>query len=329
MNKSLLLIALTFLVFNISCKKSPTSSSTNTAPVASFSITPTSGTVDTVFDFDATVSSDIEDATSVLEVRWDWNNDGTWDVNYNVTKTATYKFASEGNYTVKLEVKDSEGLTNTTTKTITVLIANVTDIDGNVYNTIQIGNQVWMAENLKVMHYRNGEVIQNVTDNTQWSNLSTGAYCSYENSVSNISIYGLLYNWSAVDDSRGLAPAGWHIPSDEEWKHLEMYLGMSQTEADDTGSRGTDEGSKLKSTSGWYNNGNGTNESGFTALPGGYRGNYNGNFYNMGDYTFFWSSTETNSINAGARELDYDESGVYRYYDFDKGYGFSVRCVRD
>ena len=120
MKNILLILALTIIIFNISCKKSPTSSSTNTAPVASFSITPTSGTVDTVFDFNATGSSDIEDATSVLEVRWDWENDGTWDTNFSTTKTATHQYATVGTHTIKLEVKDSGGMTNTTTKYLVV-----------------------------------------------------------------------------------------------------------------------------------------------------------------------------------------------------------------
>lgn len=124
-NKSLLLIVLTFLVFNISCKKNPTSSentngTANTAPIASFVINPTSGTIDTVFDFDATGSSDNEDATTVLQVRWDWDNDGVWDTDYSTTKTATHQYSTVGTYTVKLEVKDSAGLTNTTTKTVSI-----------------------------------------------------------------------------------------------------------------------------------------------------------------------------------------------------------------
>lgn len=146
----------------------------------------------------------------------------------------------------------------------------VTDIDGNVYQTIKIGNQWWMAENLKVTHYRNGNAIPNVTSYFSWRDLSSGAYCAYNNDNGNADAYGMIYNWYwyAVDDSRNIAPIGWHVPTDEEWKELEMYLGLSQTEADDTGYRGTDEGDKLKATTGWYNNGNGTNESGFTALPG-------------------------------------------------------------
>ena len=148
----------------------------------------------------------------------------------------------------------------------------VTDIDGNTYQTVKIGDQWWMAENLKVTCYRNGDAIPNITDGTTWASLSTGAYCEYNNDINNVATYGRLYNWYAVTDSRNIAPAGWHVPSDAEWKQLEMYLGMSQSEADATGWRGTDEGGKLKEvgTMHWNSPNTGaTNESGFTALPGG------------------------------------------------------------
>ncbi|KAA3617882.1 MAG: hypothetical protein D8M58_04120 [Calditrichaeota bacterium] len=204
----------------------------------------------------------------------------------------------------------------------------VTDIDGNVYKTVKIGDQWWMAENLKVTRYSNGEAIPNVTDNSEWSNLSTGAYCAYENADSNISIYGLLYNWYAVLDARNIAPAGWHIPTDEEWKELEMHLGMSQSEADDTFWRGTDEGSKLKSESGWYNNGNSTNLSGFSALPGGYRNYSSGSFSFLSNDGLWWSSTEFYSYYVWSRDLHYNHSDVHRGGN-DVRSGFSVRCVRD
>jgi uncharacterized protein (TIGR02145 family) len=204
----------------------------------------------------------------------------------------------------------------------------VTDIDGNVYHTVTIGSQVWMVENLKVTHYRNGDVIQNVTDNTQWANLTTGAYCNYNNDSNNALTYGRLYNWYAVNDARKIAPAGWHVPTDAEWKQLEMYLGMSQSQADAAGWRGTDQGSQLKNSSGWYNNGNGINSSGFSALPGGYR-EYGGTFIYVGYYAVFWSSTESSSSSAWSRALYYDLSDVDRYYGDYKRYGFSVRCLRD
>jgi uncharacterized protein (TIGR02145 family) len=150
----------------------------------------------------------------------------------------------------------------------------VTDIDGNVYETIQIGTQWWIKENLRTTHFRNGDPIPLVTDDTAWAGLSTPAYCEYGNDPANVTDYGRLYNWYAVADSRYIAPQGWHVATDEEWKQLEMYLGMSQSEANLTGIRGTVEGGKLKEagTVHWQSPNTGaTNESGFTALPGGYR----------------------------------------------------------
>ena len=206
----------------------------------------------------------------------------------------------------------------------------VTDIDGNVYQTVLIGDQCWMMENLKVTHYRNGDPIPHVTDDGTWGGLTSGAYCNYDNDINNVATYGRLYNWYAVDDSRKIAPEGWHVPTDEELKQLEMYLGMSQAEADGTGWRGTDEGGKLKEagTTHWVSPNTGaTNESGFTALPGGVRG-YEGDSYGMGSFTYFWSSTEYDSLHAWNRYLDYYDSQVFRYYD-DQHYGVSVRCVED
>jgi uncharacterized protein (TIGR02145 family) len=206
----------------------------------------------------------------------------------------------------------------------------VTDYDGNVYQTVLIGDQCWMMENLKVTHYRNGDPIPQVTDDGAWSGLTSGAYCNYNNDEDTVATYGRLYNWYAVDDSRNIAPAGWHVPTDEEWKQLEMYLGMSQAQADAEGWRGTDEGGKLKEsgTTHWNPPNEGaTNESDFTALPGGNRFD-DGSFYGMGFEAYFWSSTEDYSYDAWNRNLYFYYSQVCRSY-YDKVYGFSVRCVRD
>lgn len=211
----------------------------------------------------------------------------------------------------------------TDSKENTIETGTVTDFDGNVYQTVKIGNQWWMAENLKVTHYRNGDAIPNVTDDTEWRNLDTGAYCHYDNDVQNETTYGSLYHSHAVDDSRNIAPAGWHVPSDYEWKKLEMYLGMSQAEADDGAWRGTDEGGKLKEvgTTHWQSPNTGaTNESGFTALPGGYREG-DGTFYDMGHLAYFVSSS-------WRRALWYNNSEIARSIH-GKHYGFSVRCVKD
>jgi len=207
--------------------------------------------------------------------------------------------------------------------------STVTDVDGNVYETVMIGDQCWMAENLKVTHYRNGDPISHVTDNSTWEGLSMGAYCNYDNDEDYVATYGHLYNWYAVDDSRNIAPVGWHVPTDAEWKQLEMYLGMSQSEADAPLWRGTDEGGKLKETgtTHWQSPNTATNESGFTALPGGYR-YLNGNFLSVGNYAGFWSTNVHGGNSAWYRALANNLSEVYRNYK-ERQYGFSVRCVRD
>jgi len=209
-------------------------------------------------------------------------------------------------------------------------VETVTDIDGNIYNTVKIGDQWWLMENLRVTHYRNGDPITHVTDGDTWTGLYYGAFCEYNNNLDYVETYGRLYNWYAVDDSRSIAPEGWHVPTDDDWKQLEMYLGMSQDRADTTGWRGTDEGGKLKEsgTTHWTSPNEGaTNESGFTALPGGYRGPLGG-YYSMGLFGGFWSSTNRYPIDMLHRGLSYNHSQVIRD-DIDRRHGLSIRCVRD
>jgi uncharacterized protein (TIGR02145 family) len=177
--------------------------------------------------------------------------------------------------------------------------------DNQIYKTVTIGNQVWMAENL---------------------NYETDDSWCYDNDTVNCRIYGRLYTWEAAMNA---CPDGWHLPTDEEWKELEIFLGMSRKEADKKKTRGTNEGSRLKSTYGWDNNGNGDNTTGFSALPGGHR-DYTGSFYYLGRTTYFWSFTEY-SYSAWYRVLLYNYSEVSRNYGyrFSKNHGFSVRCLRD
>ena len=212
-----------------------------------------------------------------------------------------------------------------------VINRTVTDIDGNVYRTVKIGDQWWLAENLKVTHYRNGEDIQIVTIDSVWANQTTGAYCAYDNDSSNADTYGYFYNWFAVDDSSNIAPTGWHMPTDEEWKELEIFLGLSQIDADADGWRGTDEGGKLKesATAHWISPNTGaTNESGFFALPGGLR-THVGIFTIQGYMAHFWSATKKSSPNyAFSRSLYYEYSSISRYGN-SKFCGFSIRLVRD
>ncbi len=198
-------------------------------------------------------------------------------------------------------------------------IGTVTDIDGNTYQTVKIGNQWWMAENLKVTHYRNGDAIPNVTDETTWINLTTGAYCNYDNNSNNVTIYGRLYNWYAVNDSRNIAPEGWHVPSDAEWKTLETYLGGISVA-----------GGKMKEigTTHWSSPNTGaTNESGFSALPGGSRSETA--YYGvMGEVARFWSSTEELNTRAWRRALSHNNSGVDLFISL-KTNGYSVRFVKN
>jgi uncharacterized protein (TIGR02145 family) len=184
---------------------------------------------------------------------------------------------------------------------------------------VTIGTQVWKTKNLDVDHYRNGEPIPNVTDSVQWANLTTGAWCYYNNDPALGAIYGKLYNWYAITDPRGLAPAGWHIPSDSEWKTLTDYLGYEDVA-----------GSKLKEagTAHWSKtNADATNESGFTALPGGYR-IINGTFDTIGSNGDWWSSTENNATEAWVRDLYFGGPWVGKLNP-NKGNGFSIRCVKD
>ena len=193
------------------------------------------------------------------------------------------------------------------------------DYDGNAYTTFTIGNQVWMAENLRVTHYNNGDAIPTVTDNTAWTGLSTGAYCWYGNDQSANEKYGALYNWYTVDDSRGLCPDGWHVPTHVEWTTLTTYLGGTSVA-----------GGKMKATSDLWNSPNtdAANTSRFSGLPGGYR-YYIGSFFYIGYYGFWWSSTESSSDYAWNRYLFYSVSYVTVTNSKVKQTGFSVRCLRD
>jgi len=198
--------------------------------------------------------------------------------------------------------------------------ATVMDIDENVYQTIQIGEQLWMAENLKVTKYRDGSEITHITNNGDWNGLSTGAYGDYDNIPTNSETYGRLYNWYTVDDSRGVCPEGFHVPSDEEYTILTDYLGGISVA-----------GGKMKEVGfehwGIPNIG-ATNESGFMGLPAGHRDNANGTYDTMGYGGYFWSSSESSSTNAWYRLLYYGGSDV-NHNNYPKQFGFSVRCLGD
>ena len=193
------------------------------------------------------------------------------------------------------------------------------EMDGYTYSVVTIGDQCWFAENLRTTVYTDGTAIPVVTSNGAWIGLSLGARCDYDNDASNVNTYGRLYNWYAVDDSRGLCPSGWHVPTDDEWTDLEDYI-ISQ------GFAGT-VGTALKSTSGWYNNGNGTDDFGFSALTGGRRSYFNGSFVYAGFDGYWWSSSPYGG-NAWYRYLYFSNPDIFRGY-YNPRDGVSVRCLRD
>ncbi len=199
--------------------------------------------------------------------------------------------------------------------------ASVTDRDGNVYQTVRIGTQVWMKENLKVSRYRNGEII--TTTNPGTLDISGENAPKYQwasnGDEGNVAVYGRLYTWYAATDPRGVCPSGWHLPTDAEWTTLTTFLGGFKVA-----------GGKLKETGSghWQNPNTGaTNQSGFTALPGSYRG-ITGEFNHFGSYGGWWSCSEMNPYMAWTRYM----TSIANYtgaYSYGKSLGFSVRCLKD
>jgi uncharacterized protein (TIGR02145 family) len=197
--------------------------------------------------------------------------------------------------------------------------STVTDVEGNVYNTVTIGAQTWMKENLKVTKYRDGTAIPTTTSSI-YNETSPKYQWAYDGAESNVSTYGRLYTWYAATDSRGVCPTGWHLPTDAEWTTLTTYLGGESVA-----------GGKMKETgtTHWSSPNTGAdNSSGFTALPGGYRDYFGGTFYYLGYGGYWWSATEASSSNAWYRYLLYSSGGAGRGYSYEY-YGFSVRCVGD
>ena len=207
---------------------------------------------------------------------------------------------------------------NETTGSTETSSAEAKDADGYTYKTVIIGEQEWFAENLRTTKYSDGTSIPNVTNDTEWTNNTIGAWCHYDNDSDYESTYGKLYNWYAVETGK-LCPTGWHVPTDEEWTVLTDYLTAN-------GHSGT-EGAPLKATSGWNANGNGTDYYGWNGLPGGWR-SISGNFGYVGDVGSWWSSSESSSSNAWDRNLSDHGDDVGRNPDTNEE-GGSVRCVKD
>jgi len=285
----------------------------NFPPNASFSVTPNTGNLQTIFVFDASASSDAEDATSDLMVRWDFNGDGSWETDWIYEKQYSIQYVDETDYEVYLEVRDTEGLTAQTNKVVSVGGGSSGDDtftdprDHTEYTMKQIGNQIWMTENLKY-------------------NVS-GSHC-YDNSPAKCAEYGRLYTW---EQAMNACPDGWHLPTENEWVELELYLGLSVEESYHTGWRGDGIGDKMKSVSGWNDNGNGTNESGLNVIPAGFYQYFQGNdeFGGIEISASFWTSTEASYPNYSYGRTLLNTKTSVKSDTHEKSDGYSVRCVKD
>jgi uncharacterized protein (TIGR02145 family) len=206
--------------------------------------------------------------------------------------------------------------------------STVTDVDGNVYKTVKIGNQWWMAENLAVTHFNDGTGLDFFALNdadTLWANAINPSY-----TVINDSLFGYLYNFNVVENAKNIAPEGWHVATDEDWKTLEREIGMSQEESNSLGWRGSNEAEKLavKYSVGWPEGSAlfGTGEFGFEAKPAGCR-LFNGEVNYQGNLTFWWTAS-TDGNEGWYRYIDANQTRIFRQHTY-KGYGMSIRCVKN
>jgi uncharacterized protein (TIGR02145 family) len=266
-----------------------------------------------IFEY-GTSASYGQTATPTFEQITGNNNIAEYATITGLTQATTYHF--------RIKAVNSAGTSYGSDLTFTTNTSSqVTDIDGNLYNTLTIGSQVWLKESLKATKYNDGTAIPNVTDNTAWSTTSTGAYCDYANTPANSTTYGRLYNWYVVGSTnpKNVCPTGWHVATDADWTNLATYLGGESVA-----------GGKLKETgtTHWTTPNTGaTNETGFTALPGGYR-SQSGSFGLSGTYGFWWTANEGGTTFAFYRFM-FNTSASLSSGDNDKHGGFYVRCVKN
>jgi uncharacterized protein (TIGR02145 family) len=245
------------------------------------------------------------------------NKSFDWAGNLSFTSSVT-GLTPNTTYYVRAYATNNTGTGYGSQMTFKTYTGIVTDIDGNNYNTITIGTQIWMRENLKVTYYKNGDAIPNETNNLSWNNLTTGAYCWYKNNIANKAIYGALYNFYAVSNSNGLCPAGWHASTASDWNTMVSYLSSNNFV-----------GIMLKDTTLWSSPNSGAdNSSGFTALPGGCRGWEDGHFDNIGSYGYWWTGTWNPPNEPPVCLLRYNSTQINIYGNVKKD-GFNVRCMKD
>jgi uncharacterized protein (TIGR02145 family) len=324
---SALAILLAGLILVTGCKKKSTELAA-TGPVPSVSTGNYSNVLLSTIEFTGNVTADYGYTITKRGFCWSSSNQNPTIQNDTMVSPLTLSTSFSG------EVKHVKGQTTSYIRAyatningtgygiavgVTTIDSTITDIDLNHYRIVQIGKQVWMAENLKTIKLNDGTSIPLVTDGAVWFNLTTPGYCWYNNDEATYkNTYGTLYNWYTVNTGK-LAPTGWHVPTDAEWTALTDYLGGVNVA-----------GGKLKETGTvhWIDPNTGaTNETGFTALPEGYR-NDGGSFFNVGYFASWWSSSEDDTNTAWDRFLNYNTSNVTRFNDI-KCCGFSVRCVRD
>ena len=282
---------------------------------------------------------------STNQINLTWTDNATNEVGYKVQrKTGTANYSDVASTGADIATYSDFGLTTNTTYIYRVYaynsegnspaysneitITTIAAVDNLPSFTSNCG-QTWTTQNLSVSRYRNGDVIPQITDATQWQNLTTGAWCWYNNDSVNYSQYGKLYNWYAVDDPRGLALQGWHIPTDAEWNNLVKCIDPYADTAI-SGPQSITAGGAMKEvgTIHWhYPNTGANNNSGFAGLPGGSR-NYDGTFYSIGYSGVWWGSTAYNTTGAWFRSLLYNLADIGRN-PTNKTSGFSVRLVRD
>ena len=255
-------------------------------------------------------------------------------VRLNVSNTGDTLFVGDGSYVLIPGISlanngGSSSISEHTCGTTNVhnsnlLYGNVTDHEGNVYKTIVIGSQEWMAENLNVASYADGTPLPEVTDPFEWDELTTGAWCYYNNEANYACPYGKLYNWYACVDARQLCPTGWHVPTDDDWLALTNYLVGVEFAGGKMKTTGT-----VEASTGFFlsPNADASNSSGFSAIPGG--GRYSAGIFNLiGAQACWWSSTAGSATNSWDRYLLYNFGSAYRGSGA-KQFGFSVRCLRD
>jgi uncharacterized protein (TIGR02145 family) len=242
------------------------------------------------------------------------------------------------NYYVRAYATNSAGTAYGNQQLFTTVhqTGTLTDNDGNTYRTVKIGNQWWMAQNLATTKYNDNSSIPNLTLDADWIAENgtaghNGAYCWYNNDGTTYKpLYGAIYNWYAVNTGN-LCPTGWHVPSDLEYQTLELFLGMAPgTNPGEVGAwedRGTDQGTQMKNTTGWASGQNGTNTSGFSALPGGYRFGVDGTFQALNQQSYWWASDQVDAATAFYRRLDGPLTTVYRMGVL-KSAGKYVRCIK-